>query len=192
LRCPTQVATCRKISSRVSFLKRSVSVARGMSRAERNPSNVRVPKKASRMIRNAQASETISRVRATEQFRSPRAEFGSFAGCSATVGLDVSVVIILAVAARVITTASVLRDGAERPVCPSWYHLLAANCRTVVPVYITSTDFREKSKSRYACDDTSGKALCGQPQNFAQLRGHALGMSPIEPRFGCEPWDDRR
>src|SRR5262245_24571544 len=67
------VATWRKIASRVSFLSRSVKVARGMPSAERKPSNVRVPKNASRMIKNAQASETISSVRATEQLRSRRA-----------------------------------------------------------------------------------------------------------------------
>jgi hypothetical protein len=41
-----------------------------MPSAERNASNVRVPKKASRIIKNAQASETMSSVRATEQLRS--------------------------------------------------------------------------------------------------------------------------
>src|ERR1700735_429997 len=66
------VATWRKIASRVSFLSRSVKVARGMPSAERKPSNVRVPKNASRMIKNAQASETMSSVRATEQLRSQR------------------------------------------------------------------------------------------------------------------------
>src|SRR5258708_4991956 len=61
------------MASSVSFLRRFVSVARGMPSAERKASNVCVPKNASRMIRNAHESETMSSVRATEQFRSRRA-----------------------------------------------------------------------------------------------------------------------
>ena len=66
------VATCQKIASRVNFLSLSVRVARGMASADRKASYVRAPKNASRMIRNAQASETMSSVRATEQLRSRR------------------------------------------------------------------------------------------------------------------------
>jgi hypothetical protein len=61
------------MASCVNFFRRFVSVALGMPSAERKASNVCVPKNASRMIRNAHASETMSSVRATEQFRSRRA-----------------------------------------------------------------------------------------------------------------------
>ena len=69
MRCEDPGATWRKMASCVSFFSRSVSVARGMPSAERKAS------KASRMIRKAQASETMSSVRATEQLRSVLATF---------------------------------------------------------------------------------------------------------------------
>src|SRR5487761_2077755 len=82
-----------------------------MSRAERNASNVRVPKKASRMMRNAQASETMSSVRATEQFRSPPSGLAARCGrTAAATGRGP----ILAVAERAITLVFGLRDLAVR------------------------------------------------------------------------------
>src|SRR5215212_5729203 len=60
----------------VSFFRRFARVARGMPSAERKASNVCAPKKASRIIRNAHESETMSSVRATEQFRSRRSTAG--------------------------------------------------------------------------------------------------------------------
>src|SRR5713101_6259826 len=82
---------------------------------QRGASNVRVLKKASRIMRNAQASETISRVRATEQFRSPRTGLASFARCGVTAMEGARPGAILAVGERAITVASVPRDRAMRP-----------------------------------------------------------------------------
>src|ERR1019366_1042747 len=93
-----------------------------MSSAERNASKVRVPKKASRMMRNAQASETMSSVRATEQFRSPRAGLavpGGRTAAAAGPGL------ILAVAARAIRFVFGWQDRAMRRGAreSSWFSL---------------------------------------------------------------------
>src|SRR6516162_4029708 len=82
-----------------------------MSSAERNASNVRVPKKASRMIRNAQASETISSVRATEQFLSVRTSLAVLSGRTVAC---VRLAAIFAVAERAIRIVAELHNRSLR------------------------------------------------------------------------------
>ncbi len=65
------------------------------------------------MIRNAQASETMSSVRATEQFRSPLATLAAFARGGRTCGMARTGV-IFAVAERAITPAPRLRGSPAR------------------------------------------------------------------------------